>query len=300
MHCNPLLYVMRFLSFLLIFLIPFGCVRYGRLKPSAHLPKRINECSGMTTFDGKTLWVIEDGGNADNLYGIDTQGNLVATFEVTNAKNRDWEALCHDASGNIYIGDFGNNKSARRDLMIHKLPNPHKEKGDKIPGQKIRFRYPDQESFPPPFAGRRFDAEAFFHHGERLYIITKNQGDPFDGTARVYSVPDIPGEYVARLELQFSTCDDRKSCRVTDAALSPDGKRLVLLGYGTLWIFDDFGGKGFGSGPDRMIDLGANTQLEAICFAGNELLYLADERVVRAGGNLYALPLPSEIKTQAE
>ena len=291
---------MRLFALLLIFLIPFACAQESSLKPAAKLPKRLNECSGMTTLDGQTLWVIEDSGNADNLYGIDTTGTLVATFEVSNGKNRDWEALSHDLSGNIYIGDFGNNRSDRKNLIVYKLPNPHKEKGDKIPAEKIRFRYPDQESFPPPFAERRFDAEAFFHFGDRLYIITKNQADPFNGKAYVYSIPDAPGEYVARMETQFTTYNKRKSCRVTDAALSPDGNRHVLLGYGTLWIFENFGTKGFGNGPDRTLDLGTSTQLEAISFLSKDLLYLADERVFKSGGNLYAYPLPLEIETKPE
>jgi hypothetical protein len=283
---------MRFLaSFFLIFLI-CGCVRYGKLKNPVDLPKRLNECSGLTTLDGQTLWLIEDGGNADNLYGIDPRGDIVATFEVANGKNKDWEALTSDVSGNVYIGDFGNNKSKRKDLVIYKLPNPHKEKGEKIPAEKIRFRYPDQEEFPPDFENRRFDAEAFFHSGNRLYIITKNQSDPFNGRAYIYSIPDKPGKYTAKAEFQFDTCRERKSCRVTDAALSPNGDRLVLLGYGKLWVFENFRKNKFGKGPQRTIDLGATTQLEAICFAKDDLLYIADERVFQSGGNLYAFPLP--------
>lgn len=283
---------LRITFLLLLALFPFACAQNGLLEVSGALPRRLNEVSGMTTLDGKTLWVIEDGGNADNLYGLDASGSLLVSFEVSNAGNSDWEALCHDRSGNLYIGDFGNNRNDRDDLVIHKLPNPHQEKGDKIPAEKIRFRYPDQDAFPPPFPERRFDAEALFHYGDRLYIITKNQADPFDGTARVYSVPDQPGEYVASRELEFETCRKRSSCRVTDAALSPDGTRLVLLGYGTLWIFEDFDKHRFGDGPDRTIDLRATSQLEAICFGGEDLLYLADERMFRSGGNLYTFRLP--------
>ena len=116
---------MKILSNLLIVSLLCSCVRYGQLDPQVDLPKRLNECSGLTTLDGDTLWLIEDGGNADNLYGINPQGSIVATFEVTNAKNEDWEALTSDKAGNVYIGDFGNNKSKRKDLVIHKLPNPH-------------------------------------------------------------------------------------------------------------------------------------------------------------------------------
>lgn len=283
---------MRTLTCLFLLILACGCVRYGRLKNPVDLPKRLNECSGLTTFGGDTLWLIEDGGNADNLYGINPQGDIIATFEVSNAKNEDWEALTKDTSGNVYIGDFGNNKSKRKDLVIYKLPNPHVEKGDKIPAKKIQFKYPDQKEFPPDFANRRFDAEAFFHSEGRLYIITKNQADPFNGRAYIYSVPDKPGKYTAKAEFQFETCPERSSCRVTDAALSPNGNRLVLLGYGKLWVFEDFRKQKFGKGPDRTIDLGATTQLEAICFSGNQLLYLADERVFKSGGHLYAFPLP--------
>ena len=276
----------------LAFFFISGCQPQDTLQPDAKLPKHINECSGMTTLDGDILWVIEDGGNKDVLYGVNRKGKLKKEFKVTNAKNKDWEGLTHDTLGNVYIGDFGNNKSRREDLLIYKLPNPLKEKGDKIPAEKIHFKYADQKDFPPPFSNRRFDAEGFFHFENRLYIITKNQSDPFDGIAHVYSVPDSAGTYIARKELQFATCETRKKCRVTDAALSPDGNRLVLLGYGTLWIFDDFRKRKFGNGPTQMLDIGASTQLEAACFVNDTLLYLADERVFKSGGNLYSFPLP--------
>ncbi|MGB5402997.1 MAG: hypothetical protein WBN13_03400 [Robiginitalea sp.] len=283
---------MHLLYGLLSVLLLVGCQSPDALKAEAKLPKRLNECSGMTTLEGKTLWVIEDGGNKDILYGLDLKGRIQKEFEVSNARNKDWEALTSDSLGNLYIGDFGNNGNRRKDLVIHKLPNPLLEKGGKIPAIPIAFRYPDQEAFPPPFDDRRFDSESFFHFGSRLYIITKNRSDPFDGTAHVYSIPDSTGTYIARKELQFQTCENRSKCSVTDAALSPDGNRLVLLGYGTLWVFEDFRKKGFGKGPTRTIDLGGRTQLEAICFVDNGLLYLADERVFLSGGNLYAFPLP--------
>lgn len=286
--------MMRLLSGIFILFFLAGCQREDTLKPDAKLPKRINECSGITTLNGETLWIIEDGGNGDVLYGVDRKGKLTKEFEVTNAANKDWEALTKDRQGNLYIGDFGNNKSDRKDLLIHKLPNPHLEKGDKIPAKRIQFRYPDQEEFPPPFSDRRFDAEGFFHFQDRLYIITKNQSDPFDGMAYVYSIPDSVGNYTAKKELQFSTCNTRSSCRVTDAALSPDGDRMVLLGYGTLWVFDNFRERRFGNGPTQMLEVGASTQLEAVCFVNNTLLLLADERVFRSGGNLYEFRLPGK------
>ena len=59
---------MQILVGLLSILLLAGCRPKDSLKVEVKLPKRINECSGMTTLDGKTLWVIEDGGNKDVLY----------------------------------------------------------------------------------------------------------------------------------------------------------------------------------------------------------------------------------------
>ncbi len=278
--------------YLVLLLCCWSCAQYGQLQPLTPLPKGLDEVSGMITFSGRSVWVIEDSSNPDKIREVDTLGQVVTSFEVSNAKNRDWEALTTDFEGHVYIGDFGNNSNKREKLRIYKLPDPRKEKGDKIPAKTIAFSYPDQEAFPPPASQMRFDAEAFFHHQGFLYIITKNRSEPFDGTADIYQVPDQPGSYQAKKLGSIMLCKDRMHCQVTDAALSPDGKKLVLLGYGNLWILNPFSPEGMAGQTLTPISLGANTQLEAICFANDQLLYLADEKKAGTGGNLYSLPLP--------
>ena len=280
---------------ILLTLLGWSCAQYGQLTLMSPMPRRLNETSGMVTFDGRTVWIVEDGSNPDQIREVDTTGNLIRAFEVSDAKNIDWEALTRDTEGNIYIGDFGNNQNDRDNLRIYRLPDPREEKGDKIPSETIHFTYPDQKDFPPAAEEFRFDAEALFHSGSYLYILIKNRSRPFDGTARVYRVPDRAGTYVAEAVTQLNLCEDRRSCQVTDAALSPNGRRLVLLGYGNLWVFEDFDRDGFGSEP-RRIALQTNTQLEGICFASESLLYLADEISLGRGGNLYSFPLPEPKK----
>ena len=286
---------MRKTLIILLTLLGWSCSQYGQLQFMTPMPRRLNESSGMLTFDGRTVWIVEDGGNPDLIREVDTTGELIRAFEVSDAKNEDWEALTLDNEGNIYIGDFGNNQNDRDDLRIYRLPDPRVEKGDKIPSETIRFSYPDQTEFPPGRENFRFDAEALFHSDGYLYILIKNRSRPFDGTARVYRVPDQAGTYVAEPVTQLQLCKDRRSCQVTDAALSPSGKRLALLGYGNVWVFEDFDRNGFDSTP-RRIDLQANTQLEGICFASETLLYLADEISLGRGGNLYSFPLPNPKK----
>ena len=277
----------------LFYLLPFcACSQYGVLNLVTPLPSSINECSGMYSYEGQTFWMLEDGGNSAKLREVDTLGAIVRTLEVEEIKNNDWEALTADAQGNLYIGDFGNNKNEREDLAIYKISDPRALKGKRATAEAIRFYYPDQKDFPPKKKGLFFDAEAFVHQGSYLYVITKNRSSASDGVATVYRIPDSPGYYAAEIVARLSLCDDPRTCQVTDAALSPDGTRLVLLGYGKLWVYETSDLSSLGNLEGREIDLKANTQLEAVCFASDSLLYLTDERSLGRGGNLYRLPLP--------
>ena len=283
-------------------MLGWSCAQYGQLRYVAELPKAINECSGIISLRPNEIWLIEDNGNPDKLYAVDSSGQMLKSFKVKEAKNDDWEALTMDRDRQVYIGDFGNNGNKRKNLRIYKVPNPVVERGDKIEARKISFRYPDQDAYPPEKNALYYDAEAFFHYEGFLYIINKNRGRPFNGKARIYRVPDQPGNYSAEWIAEFTTCEDYRQCQITDAAISPEGNRLVLLGYGNLWVFEDFRRRGFKNGPTRMIALGASTQLESVCFISETELYLADERSHGSGGNIYSftIPLPLKGKTKAE
>ena len=278
---------------LLPYLLPlWGCSQFGVLDSVTPLPRSVDECSGIYSYNGSTFWALEDGGNSNKRRERDTLGNILRSLEVDGVKNNDWEALTADTLGNLYIGDFGNNKNERTDLAIYRVPDPRALSEDQTTVQVIGFSYPDQKAFPPKKKGLFFDAEAFFYHGGFLYIITKNRARESDGTATVYRVPDQPGNYMAEIVARIRLCDDSRTCQVTDAALSPDGSRLVLLGYGKLWVYEPFSIDGLGRQQGRLIDLQTNTQLESVCFATDTLLLLADERSLGRGGNLYRMPLP--------
>ncbi len=268
-----------------------SCSNYGQLTFVTKLPKKLDENSGIAHLQGKAAWFVQDGGNSDKLYRVRFDGKLTQEFEVKNAKNTDWEDLAEDEKGNLYIGDFGNNHSKRKDLVIYKVPNPETEKGDKIKAKPIRFRYPEQQEFPPRRRDNQFDAEALFYSNGHLFIITKNRSIPFTGEARIYKVPSEKGKHEAVYVGKFRTCGQEISCRVTSAAISPNGKKVVLLGNGKLWIFTDFPSDDFSSGTMETIDLGATTQLESVCFLDAETLLISDEERDGTGRNLYRFHL---------
>jgi hypothetical protein len=277
---------------LLGFFLPLlGCNGYGQLQTLARLPEKLNENSGLSVLANNSVWLIEDGGNSDNIYEIGLNGSILKDYEVTNAKNADWEDLASDPEGNLYIADTGNNALDREELVIYKVHNPSVEHGAKIPAEKIRFRYgpdgiPNHKKKHP-----RHDAEALFYREGFLYIITKDRGKPFTGQAVIYKVPAREGLYEARLVGVFTPCKEQGSCEITAADISPDGKRIALLGYGRLWIFSGFSGDDFTKGNLKSVSLGFKTQLEAVAFLDRNTLLLSDEQQGSKGRYLYKLAI---------
>lgn len=282
---------MRYILVLLGCCLFTSCSNYGQLQLESKLHKKLDENSGIASYSEGTAWFIEDNGNSDNIYKTDFKGNLIQQLDIKNAKNVDWEDLTTDTKGNLYIGDFGNNNNARKNLAILKLSNPEIEKGDKINAKSIRFTYPEQQKFPPKKRNLLYDAEAFFHHGNHLYIFTKNRTKPFSGTTLIYRVPDTAGSYEAKLIGTIKLCDDWDTCRVTSAAISPDNNTIVLLSYGKLWTITKFSMDALSEGNLTEIDLGLRTQLESVCFTSNKTLLLSDEVREDTGGNLYSYTL---------
>ena len=281
-------------ALIMILLCGVSCSNYGQLNFVSKLPKKIDEASGMVHLKDSTIWLINDSGNQDRIYQINFQGDLLKEFRVDNAKNKDWEDLAMDEEGHVYIADFGNNNNKRKDLVIYKVPNPEVEKGEKIKAKKIEFHYEDQKKFPPKKKNLKYDAEAIFYRDGYLYIITKNRASPFDGEALIYKLPAEKGKHKAELIGSFTPCEQRASCSITSADISPDGSKIVLLSYGKLWLFTEFSGDDFTNGRIEFINTRATTQLEAVSFQDNNTLLLADEQRAGTGRNLYSFSLLSE------
>ena len=96
----------------------------GKLHLVASLDNDLKEASAIEMVKGSNLlWIIEDSGNKNNIYGIDLKGNMIKNIDIDNAVNVDWEDLTSDSLGNLYIGDFGNNSKSRKHFTIYKISN---------------------------------------------------------------------------------------------------------------------------------------------------------------------------------
>jgi hypothetical protein len=271
------------------FLVFISCQNFGQLKILADLPKGLKEVSGVE-FETKSdlIWMINDGGNQPKLFAVSKKGKIKREIYV-NTKNRDWEDLTSDEKGNIYIGDFGNNLSKRKNLKILKIDKKYlRKKSAKV--EKIEFKYENQEKFSSKKKRLLFDAEAFFYFKNYIYIFTKSRVKKKYGRTFLYKFPAQKGNHIAKLIGEYKNCKDLK-CWITSADISDDGTKVALLSQKNVLIFSNFKDDNFFSGTVKKIELKNKTQKEGICFKGINKLLVTDEKSGGEGGNLYEITI---------
>jgi hypothetical protein len=207
--------------------------RYGDPQQIGTLTAReLREVSGITP--GRTVpgvwWVHNDSGDQARLYAISSDGKLLASFEVTGAKNEDWEDIASgpgpDSSPALYLADVGDNDLERDDLVVYRVKEPQlsegKNSGSTELAEAFPFRYPDG----------RHNAEAIFVDPEsgRIYIVTKMQTEAC-GVYR-FPMPLRPGRQVTLEAVEGTGVGEISRMRlVTGAAASADGSRVAIRTY---------------------------------------------------------------------
>lgn len=268
----PSLNMRRFYSYLLFLpLMTLSC-NTGNLKVVANIPIDLTEVSAVeTTSSSDLIWVIEDSGNKNHLYGLDSSGFIVKSILIGNSKNMDWEDLTSDSEGNLYIGDFGNNSKKRETFTIYKVNNVASVEGE-VNAEIITFKLPD--TIKPR------DFEAFFLFDDYFYVFSKD-----NKKAIVVSVPNLTGNHLAKFVTEFNLIGKKNS--ITSADISPDNKTIVLLNHSKLWRLTDFDGDNFFEGSVNTLSFDHTSQKEGICFKSNNTVVITDEYDDMEGGNVY-------------
>lgn len=243
--------------------------------------KRLPETSGIVAsrqYPG-VLWTHGDSGNDPKLIAIDVDGRVLAEVFVSGAPNTDWEDICADDQGNLYIGDIGNNHAMFPARYIYRIPepNPHNPPADPVaPSKRWRFKYPDK---------KRFDCEALFWADQSLYVMANLKPNE----AIVYRLTEISDgkmrlEAVAEPHLPFPNGAD----------VSQDGKRLVVSSYGAINVFDitTDGASSITLSNRRSIRYPMKSgAIESVCFMDTEVVAMSER------GKLFRLK-PQEFEEQ--
>ncbi|MDT7830939.1 hypothetical protein RQM59_01025 [Flavobacteriaceae bacterium S356] len=267
-----------------------SCTNYGQLEVTAHLPKKLEEVSGIQYSEKEqAFWMLNDSGNKPHVFLVSEKGKILRKLKIA-AKNIDWEDITKDDEGNIYVGDFGNNGNHRKDLTILKVNSSDLTSGKKIEVTKIQYYYPEQKKFPPKKKKMYYDTEAFFAWNGYFYIFTKSRVKGEIGRTFLYRVPNQSGNHEATRISEFTTCP-KQGCWITGADITKDGKKVVLLNHTSAWVFTNFKGDDFFSGNSKKYSFGHDSQKESITFKNTSTIYVTDEENRHGGRNLYKFSL---------
>jgi hypothetical protein len=170
------------------------------------------------------LWSHDDSGAGPELFGLRADGRVAAHPTVTGAGAVDWEDIAAGPSPRgrplLYIGDIGDNASARPSIDVYRVREPKVGAAATAPAARLRLRYPDGAH----------DAETLLVDPLRgdLVIVTKVLG-----SARAYrtSAREAAGAHTLRpgpsVAMSFVTAGD----------VSADGRIVVLRGYDRVGVW---------------------------------------------------------------
>jgi len=208
--------------------------------------KRIKESSGLCLGgrDSSIFWTLNDSGGEPCVFAIDRSGKTRAKVRVRDAANFDWEdiALGKDEKGGpaLFIGDIGDNLQMRPTLQVYQIPEPEINEPGKAVEETMsavpviwRVSYPDG----------KHNAESLLMDpkSNRLHILTKSE----DGRSALYVFPQ-PMQTEASMTLE-KVADVKfpkliragkrphDNCMTTAAGFSPDGTRMVVATYSSLY-----------------------------------------------------------------
>ena len=253
--------------------------------------KLVPECSALWVSPSQpgVFWTLADSGAKSAITPIRVDGTLVPVAKsfwgavtLKGATNVDWEAITGDASGNMVVGDVGNNVSRRKELAFYLFKEPKPGVTEVTEVRKVTFAWPDQTAFPDPELAH--DCEAMFMLRGKLYLLTKHRRDTLTDLWRA-DIPPVGDRATLTKLARFDV-----GGMVTDACVSPDQKRLAILTYRNVWVFDVPGvGEDFFRAPALHAPISPPTlswQVEACSWVDNGHLFLGSEQ-----GDLFRIAL---------
>ena len=251
---------------------------------------KLKESSGLV-FTKHGLWTFNDGAS-NSIYRVDMNtGKVLQELQIANTSFIDAEAIAKDEEY-LYIEDAGNNNGRRKDLKIVKIKISDVDTNKQIQtinASTINFSYPEQTSFNGDKKDNNFDCESIISTKDSLFLFTKRRGD---NQTSLYALSKEAGNTKAILHETFNS-----KGLITDAAIGPDGKYVILIGYqkghynSFLWILSKFKGNNFLSGKADFVLLNHQSdtwQTEGITFLNKQQLYISCETTPDHPAALYS------------
>jgi len=253
------------------------------------LPGKLSENSGLIIYKD-LFWSFNDSGGENILFGFTRSGEITIQIQLENAENNDWEDIAQDDEF-IYIGDFGNNNGARKDLKVLKISKSEitTESYQTIEPEIINFSFSDQKLFSFSPYSTPFDCESLTNIDGELYLFSKRWNDE---TTTVYNLLKTAGDYSITPVDSFQV-----EGLITGADFNPESSILALSGYHDfrplLWLFYDVSKENLFGRESLLIkmDAIAGAQTEGICFLEKDTLLISCESTFNYPAQIFFIDL---------
>jgi hypothetical protein len=255
-------------------------------KPTGELVRLfgISEASGLAVsrrVPGR-LWAHNDSGQP-MLFALDERGSVTGQLRIAGANAEDWEAVASARCGTgscLYIGDIGDNNTKRDHVTVYRVPEPDASATTSAPAEAFHATYPDGPH----------DAETLLIAPDgRLHIVTKGSS----GAIALYRFPaDLRAGSTTKLERVGNAAGDStdRDSRITDGAISPDGRWAALRSPNTLMFFrtsDLLAGRWHDAFRVDLKPL-KEPQGEGVAIGANDTIFVAGESGGEGKGGTFA------------
>ena len=244
-------------------------VPVGRLDPRV-----VKEPSGIVKSRRHQgiYWTHGDSGTKATLFAFRESGKLVASVDLAKAPNTDWEDIAADESGNLYVGDIGNNLDIFPARYVYVLPEPSLEPGPDADApspvtwsKRWKFKYPQN----------RFNAECLFVLKDRMHIISIGH----KGKPTMYRL-----DPVTETECEITALQTLPVWSAQGADVSQESGRLAVCTSGAVWVFEIDEKAKLSAGKKPLRVTFPRCPAEACCFDGGDVMILTEQ------GLLYRIP----------
>lgn len=228
------------------------------------------------------IW-SNDSGAPETLYASKADGKIVRSVNLQNFPNYDYEAMAiascpqNKTESCIFVADIGDNREARAEYRIGIFKEADFWNETSIsPIQVVKYLYPHGNS----------NAESLIVTPEgQMIVFSKHKS----GVSRILSI-DIEGSVkeLGTLDMKELAGLESWGALITDAAISPDGQKVLLLTYSDILEFNLSSllaetRKPFVKGIDYTIIKGLPLeQQETITYTSQDTFIIATE--VETGG----------------
>lgn len=277
------------LSFMLSFLIWVyenhmfqNGLPFEQTPQSSTVPKSIEEASGIadSKINSGYLWIHEDSGSRPHIWLLKKDGTSLKSIAINGATNIDWEDMGlgkgPDGSKNyLYLADIGDNGLSRTHYTIYRFEEPASTRTIVENHDKITFKYPD--------GPRNAEAILIDNVSKDIYVITKS-----DNPSQIYKIAypqstTAINQAVPVGQLTFGG--------VTGAAISADGKEIIIKTYPALSYFSRNSGQSIEQSLNKPwvnLSYQIEPQGEAVAFASdNSGVFTMSEKGFSGSVKLY-------------